>query len=314
MTSPAPTNFMVTDSQSPDPRQKPPWACSIRPPRSARTCAPSSFMAALYSRTCVQRQIPRYVPREPVSTLLGSWPPSSGKLDSSKSPVDSGRSSTPSHKPPMGPTAAGATQQLRPGLANCLSVHASDPEAWNSRPLHLNAVRAFRRLAPHGRRRLASFVWGSDIFTADEVRAEFQAEGLQFVGSRTSYIGCSTALAQLMLVHCSWTLFILPSSSDNASANSGVNRLLTEPLSTFWRLSATWVRPHRVQFQAEHMCGEQNNWADALSHGRLGFIQHCYAERVGINLARLASASHAVSPVGWLSSVSRGGGLGTELV
>ena len=224
MTSPAPTNFMVTDSQSPDPRQKPPWACSIRPPRSARTCAPSSFMAALYSRTCVQRQIPRYVPREPVSTLLGSWPPSSGKLDSSKSPVDSGRSSTPSHKPPM-------------GLLQ-LEQHNNCVLAWlmpfctreRSRSLELAAAAPqccsrFRRLAPHGRRRLASFVWGSDIFTADEVRAEFQAEGLQFVGSRTSYIGCSTALAQLMLVHCSWTLFILPSSSDNASANSGVNRL-----------------------------------------------------------------------------------------
>ena len=54
-------------------------------------------------------------------------------------------------------------------------------------------------------------------------------------------------LRDLALAHCSWSLlrakhirFVLPSASDNTSAESGVNRLFTtaEPLSTFLRLAA----------------------------------------------------------------------------
>ncbi|CAE7197288.1 unnamed protein product [Symbiodinium sp. KB8] len=148
-----------------------------------------------------------------------------------------------------------------------------------------------------------AFVWYSEIFTAEQVREQWPQLG----GPMQSYIACFEALAQLALAHCSWSLlrakhmrFVLPSASDNTSAESGVNRLFTttEPLSTFLRLAATWAHLHRVQFQVEHLAGEKNNWADALSRGRIAFVSHRSAERVRISLAQLAAASHTVSLLG----------------
>ena len=98
-----------------------------------------------------------------------------------------------------------------------------------------------------------------------------------------------TALGLLRAKHIR---FVLPSASDSTSAESGVNRLLlfttAEPLSTFLRIAATWAHRHRVQFQVEHLAGERNTWADALSRGRLQFIQHRSAECVRITLPQSA--------------------------
>eukprot|EP00439_Symbiodinium_sp_Y106_P038539 s899_g4.t1 len=108
------------------------------------------------------------------------------------------------------------------------------------------------------------FVWFSEIFTAAQVRAEWP----QLVGSLQPYIGCFETLAQLALAHCSWQLlrarrtrFVLPSASDNTSAESGLNKLLStaEPLGTFLRLAATWAHLQRVQFQVEHLAGEKKH-------------------------------------------------------
>ena len=108
------------------------------------------------------------------------------------------------------------------------------------------------------------FVWFSEIFTAAQVRAEWP----QLVGSLQPYIGCFETLAQLALAHCSWQLlrarrtrFVLPSASDNTSAESGLNKLFStaEPLGTFLRLAATWAHLQRVQFQVEHLAGEKKH-------------------------------------------------------
>ena len=145
-----------------------------------------------------------------------------------------------------------------------------------------------------------SFVWFSEIFSDEEVRQQWP----QLSGSLQPYIGCFETLAQLALAQCSWQLlrarharFVLPSASDNTSAESGLNKLFStaEPLSTFLRLAATWAQLHRVQFQVEHLAGQKNAWADAMSRGRTAFVQHREKERVRISLAQLASASHSVS-------------------
>ena len=129
-----------------------------------------------------------------------------------------------------------------------------------------------------------SFVWYSEIFTAGDVRAQWP----QLLGSLQPYIRCFEALAQLALAQC---------SSDNTSAESGLNKLFStaEPLGTFLRLAATWAHLHRVQFEVEHLAGEKNVWADKLSRGNTKFLEHRSAERARISLAQLASASHCVT-------------------
>ena len=145
-----------------------------------------------------------------------------------------------------------------------------------------------------------SFVWFSEIFSDEDIRQQWP----QLSGSLQPYIGCFETLAQLALAQCTWQLlrsrharFVLPSASDNTSAESGLNKLFStaEPLGTFLRLAATWAHLHRVQFQVEHLAGEKNTWADAMSRGRIAFVQHRAKERVRINLAQLASASHSVT-------------------
>ncbi|CAE7562105.1 unnamed protein product [Symbiodinium sp. KB8] len=144
------------------------------------------------------------------------------------------------------------------------------------------------------------YFWYSEIFTAEQVRQQWP----QLSGSLQPYIGCFEALAQLALAQCVWQAlrskhvrFVLPSASDNTSAESGLNKLFStaEPLGTFLRLAATWAHLHRVQFQVEHRAGEKNTWADKLSRGSIDFMQRRSADRVRITLSQLASASHSVS-------------------
>ncbi|CAE7408610.1 unnamed protein product [Symbiodinium sp. KB8] len=146
----------------------------------------------------------------------------------------------------------------------------------------------------------SEFIWFSEIFTADQVRAQWP----QLHGSMQPYIGCFETLAQLALAQCTWhclrckhVKFVLPSATDNTSAESGLNKLFStaEPLGLFLRLAATWAHLHRVQFELEHLAGEKNVWADKLSRDNISFLQHRSAERRRISLAELASASHCVT-------------------
>ncbi|CAE7247113.1 unnamed protein product [Symbiodinium sp. CCMP2592] len=145
-----------------------------------------------------------------------------------------------------------------------------------------------------------AFLWFSAIFSAEEVRKQWP----QLQGSLQPYIGCFESLAQLALAQCSWQLlrskqirFVLPTASDNTSAESGLNKLFStaEPLGTFLRLAAAWAHLHRVQFEVEHLAGEKNVWADKLSRGSTAFLQHRTADKVEVTLAQLASASHCVT-------------------
>ena len=90
---------------------------------------------------------------------------------------------------------------------------------------------------------------------------------------------------------------MLPSATDNTSAESGLNKLFStaEPLGLFLRLAATWAHLHRVQFELEHLAGEKNVWADKLSRDNISFLKHRSADRRRISLAELASASHCVT-------------------
>ena len=144
------------------------------------------------------------------------------------------------------------------------------------------------------------FIWFSEVFTADQVREQWP----QLHGSMQPYIGCFETLAQLALAQCTWhcirskhVKFVLPSATDNTSAESGLNKLFStaEPLGLFPRLAATWAHLHRVQFELEHLAGEKNVWADKLSRDNTSFLQHRSAERRRITLAELASASHCVT-------------------
>ena len=80
------------------------------------------------------------------------------------------------------------------------------------------------------------------------------------------------------------------------SAESGLNKLFStaEPLSTLLHLAATWAHLH-MQFQVEHLAGKKKSWADAMSRGRIAFVQHRGRDRVRIDVAQLASASHCVT-------------------
>ena len=133
------------------------------------------------------------------------------------------------------------------------------------------------------------YFWYSEIFTGEQVRQQWP----QLSGSLQPYIGCFEALAQLALAQCVWQAlrskhvrFVLPSASDNTSAESGLNKLFStaEPLGTFLRLAATWAHLHRVQFQVEHLAGEKNTWADKLSRGSIDFMQRRSSDRVRITL------------------------------
>ena len=90
------------------------------------------------------------------------------------------------------------------------------------------------------------------------------------------FMGFET-LAQLALAQCVWEAlrckhirFVLPSASDNTSAESGLNKSFStaELLGTFLRLAATWIHLHRVQFQVEHFAGKKNEWTDKLDRAR----------------------------------------------
>ena len=166
-----------------------------------------------------------------------------------------------------------------------------------------------------------AFIWYSEVFTDEVVRQQWP----QLQGSLQPYIGCFETLTQLALAQCSWQLlrskhvrFVLPTASDNTSAESGLNKLFStaEPLGTFLRLAATWAHLHRVQFEVEHLAGEKNVWADKLSRGNCQFLEHRSVERAHVGLAQLASASHCVAlhgaSVHWPPCNSRGEAFSTQ--
>ena len=85
------------------------------------------------------------------------------------------------------------------------------------------------------------------------------------------YIACFETLAQLALMRVAWTAegqaahgVRMPSSTDNAASEAGVNKLFTAawPLQIFAQLVAAWAYKHKWSALASHIPGERNVWAD----------------------------------------------------
>ena len=120
--------------------------------------------------------------------------------------------------------------------------------------------------------------WFSERYCMSEARALWP----QLQDTAQRYIACFETLAQLaltMMVHrtCSarqWS-FTLPSASDNAPTEAGLNKLWStaEPLGSFFKLAAAWAARHGIQFMVRHIAGEKNSWADTLSRNRMRTFQ-----------------------------------------
>ena len=62
-----------------------------------------------------------------------------------------------------------------------------------------------------------------------------------------------------------------PTSSDNTSAESSINRQLStkEPSATFLQFISQWALQRNVALSVSHIAGRDNSWADDLSRNRL---------------------------------------------
>ena len=140
----------------------------------------------------------------------------------------------------------------------------------------------------------AQFLWFSETWPMTEVRKYWPALNKH----AQAYIACFETLAQLALAMLAFRRlqskhfkFVLPSASDNTSAEAGINKLFTttEPLSQFLKQVAAWSARHNVELAVTHLAGEKNQWADELSRSKLQRFQRRTAGRERISLACLSS-------------------------
>ena len=145
-----------------------------------------------------------------------------------------------------------------------------------------------------------SIAWFAESFDMQEIRTywPFLSKDAQ------KYIACFETLAQLALAmtakayHGQTRLSLcLPTQSDNAPTEGGVNKLFTTswPLSVFLGLIASWSSANSIHLQVSHVAGAHNEWADDLSRGRLQAFAHRPQERLRISLSMLASAQASAS-------------------
>ena len=146
----------------------------------------------------------------------------------------------------------------------------------------------------------SSFAWFSEQWDMTEVRQHWP----QLTKDAQAYIACFETLAQLALamtavarMRTKHFRFVLPSASDNTSAEAGINKLFTTsaPLSDFLQLVAAWSAHSNTRLALTHVAGEKNTWADELSRDRISRFQHRQHERERISLASLACPKGAVT-------------------
>ena len=111
--------------------------------------------------------------------------------------------------------------------------------------------------------------------------SEARALWPQLQDSAQRYSACFETLAQLALAMmarraCSakqWS-FTLPSASDNAPTEVGLEKLWStaEPLGSF--LMPAWAARRGIQLMVTHIAGEKNTWADALSRNHMHAFQN----------------------------------------
>ena len=121
--------------------------------------------------------------------------------------------------------------------------------------------------------------WFSEQFTMDELRRFLP--NLQKDAQK--YISAFEILAQLVLLmmakeclQCDKLEICIPSSSDNTSAESSLNRLLSnkEPAATFLQKTSEFALQNRISLSISHLAGHLNTWADDLSRDRLAQWLH----------------------------------------
>ena len=129
--------------------------------------------------------------------------------------------------------------------------------------------------------------WFSEQFEMDDIRP--------FLPSLTKeaqrYISAFEILAQLILlmmakecIQCDRMEICIPSSSDNTSAESSLNRQLSnkEPAATFLQKVSEFALQNRISLSISHIAGYLNTWADDLSRNRLDQWKHYPRFRVSI--------------------------------
>ena len=117
-------------------------------------------------------------------------------------------------------------------------------------------------------------VWFSEQFTMTELRkwkpgltkdAQKYISGFEILAQLALLI---TATEHILSTHMQ---IALPTSSDNTSAESSINRQLStkEPSATFLQFISQWALQRNVALSVSHIAGRDNTWADDLSRNRL---------------------------------------------
>ena len=119
-----------------------------------------------------------------------------------------------------------------------------------------------------------NIAWFSELFTMQELRVWKP----QLTKDAQKYISGFEILSQLALLimaseHFSWKhmQISVPTSSDNTSAESSINRQLStkEPSATFLQLISQWALQRNIALSVTHIAGRDNTWADDLSRNKL---------------------------------------------
>ena len=130
--------------------------------------------------------------------------------------------------------------------------------------------------------------WFSEQWNMDQLKV-FKPD---LTKDAQKYISAFEILAQLVLlmtgchtIKCSALEICIPSSSDNTSAESSVNRQLStkEPASTFLQLMSEFAMQKHVRLLVTHIPGHLNDWADNLSRDKLSQWLHYPRFRVTLS-------------------------------
>lgn len=129
--------------------------------------------------------------------------------------------------------------------------------------------------------------WFSEQFEMDDIRPFLP----NLTKEAQRYISAFEILAQLILlmmakecIQCDRMEICIPSSSDNTSAESSLNRQLSnkEPAATFLQKVSEFALQNRMSLSISHLAGYLNTWADDLSRNRLDQWKHYPRFRVSI--------------------------------
>ena len=113
------------------------------------------------------------------------------------------------------------------------------------------------------------------------------------------YILCWETLAQLALLQCAYEslgatrqTFLVPSGSDNTSAEAAVNKQFATTVCM--HLVASQRHSHAISLQVSHIAGPKNTWADEFGRDDLARFQHRPDCRIRVPLSQPAFAGSLI--------------------